>query len=231
MSSAPILADITVNGRAIKAVAVAGQAGVPVRLRSRHRPAGVADRRAAGAAVRRAGREDQPDAAVPDQAAGRMPGTTLKVPDDLIDFTPELRAQALKNIERYKVAPWMYNPPVLGNVNGILGAINMGNAVGGTNWPGVAYDPETHTIIAQREQRRHHVGVARAAAAELLGYPVRVGRRRPAVPGSARTRRLLRRRFAARAGAGRSAARRQPAPRRRRRAAAGRPAAAVAAAD
>ncbi len=25
----------------------------------------------------------------------------------------------------------------------------MGNAVGGTNWPGVAYDPETHTVFAQ----------------------------------------------------------------------------------
>src|SRR5262245_52579912 len=42
----------------------------------------------------------------------------------------------------------MYNPPVLGDVNGLLGAINMGNAVGGTNWPGVAYDPELHTIFA-----------------------------------------------------------------------------------
>jgi quinoprotein glucose dehydrogenase len=73
----------------------------------------------------------------------------LRVPDDLIDFTPALRAQALENLKRYKLGSWMYNPPVLGNVNGILGAINMGNAVGGTNWPGVAYDPETHTIIAQ----------------------------------------------------------------------------------
>ena len=106
----------------------------------------------------------------------------LKVPDDLIDFTPELRAQALKNIARYKVGPWMYNPPVLGSVNGLLGAINMGNAVGGTNWPGVAYDPETHTAFAQREQRRHHVGLAGAAAAELLGHPLRVRHRRPAVP-------------------------------------------------
>ena len=42
----------------------------------------------------------------------------------------------------------MYNPPVLGDVNGVLGAINMGNAVGGTNWPGIAYDPETHTAFA-----------------------------------------------------------------------------------
>src|SRR5258707_6961381 len=42
----------------------------------------------------------------------------------------------------------MHTPPMLGDANGLLGAINMGNAVGGTNWPGVAYDPETHTIYA-----------------------------------------------------------------------------------
>src|SRR5215467_15843434 len=42
----------------------------------------------------------------------------------------------------------MYNPPILGDVNGTLGAINMGNAVGGTNWPGVGYDPDLHTIFA-----------------------------------------------------------------------------------
>jgi quinoprotein glucose dehydrogenase len=72
----------------------------------------------------------------------------LKLPDDLIDFTPELRAQAVKQIARYKVAPWMYNPPVVGDSNGILGAINMGNAVGGTNWPGIAYDPDLHTAFA-----------------------------------------------------------------------------------
>jgi quinoprotein glucose dehydrogenase len=43
----------------------------------------------------------------------------------------------------------MYNPPILGKADGLQGAINMGNAIGGTNWPGVAYDPETHTVFAQ----------------------------------------------------------------------------------
>ena len=53
----------------------AQQGIVPLRVRSHHRPAGVADRRAAGAAERRAGREDVADAAVPDQTAGlRAPG-------------------------------------------------------------------------------------------------------------------------------------------------------------
>jgi quinoprotein glucose dehydrogenase len=70
--------------------------------------------------------------------------------DELIDFTPELRAQAVRNLERYKWYPGVvYNPPIVGNVNGLLGAINMGNANGGTNWPGGGYDPELHMVFAQ----------------------------------------------------------------------------------
>ena len=48
MSSAPLLADIIVDGRAIKAVAVPSKQNYSLRVRSRHRAAGVADRRAAG---------------------------------------------------------------------------------------------------------------------------------------------------------------------------------------
>src|SRR5205814_9707745 len=73
-----------------------------------------------------------------------------------------LRAKALEQIKRYKVGPWMYNPAVLGDANGILGAINMGNAVGGTNWPGVAYDPETHNIIANA----NNVGITSGSLVE-----------------------------------------------------------------
>ncbi len=71
----------------------------------------------------------------------------MRVPDDVIDFTPELRQQALEVLKRYKYAPSPFNPPILGNVNGpLLGAIGPGTA---TNWPGSAYDPETHTVFAQ----------------------------------------------------------------------------------
>ena len=147
MSSAAIVADINVNGKPIKAVAVPGkQAFLFVFDRVTGQPVWPIEERPA------------PKGDVPGEwYAATQPFPTkppayarnsLKVPDDLIDFTPEMRAQALKQIARYTVGPWMYNPPVLGNVNGILGAINMGNAVGGTNWPGVAYDPETHNVIA-----------------------------------------------------------------------------------
>src|SRR5262249_19315109 len=49
--------------------------------------------------------------------------------------------------KHYRVAG-MYNPPVVGDPNGIRGAINTGNASGGTNWPGGGADPETHTVYA-----------------------------------------------------------------------------------
>jgi quinoprotein glucose dehydrogenase len=70
----------------------------------------------------------------------------LKVPDDLIDFTPELRARALEILKRYKVGSSPFTPAILGDVNGLLGALGAGTA---TNWPGSAYDPETHIVYAQ----------------------------------------------------------------------------------
>jgi quinoprotein glucose dehydrogenase len=56
----------------------------------------------------------------------------------------------MKNMERFKwggnypYSGTLYNPPIVGNVNGLLGAINLGNAAGGTNWPGAGFDPETN---------------------------------------------------------------------------------------
>jgi quinoprotein glucose dehydrogenase len=146
MSSAAMLADITVNGRAIKAVAVPGKQGF----------LWVLDR-ATGQPVWPIEERPVPQSDVPGEKTSptqpfptRPPAYTrnvLHVPEDLVDFTPEMRAQAVKQIGRYKVGPWMYNPAVLGDVNGLLGAINMGNAVGGTNWPGGAYDPDTHVVF------------------------------------------------------------------------------------
>jgi quinoprotein glucose dehydrogenase len=148
MSSAPILADINVNGRAIKAVAVGGkQAFLWVFDRTNGQPVWPIEERPVPQSDV-PGEKTSPTQPFPTRPAPYA-RNYLKVPDDLIDFTPELRAQAVKVLERYKVGPWMYNPAVLGNANGILGAINVGNAVGGTNWPGIAYDPETHTIFAQ----------------------------------------------------------------------------------
>jgi quinoprotein glucose dehydrogenase len=46
----------------------------------------------------------------------------------------------------------VFNPPLVGDPNGYLAAIDLGNAGGGTNWPGGGYDPETHTVYAQADE-------------------------------------------------------------------------------
>ena len=71
--------------------------------------------------------------------------TAFELPGDLIDFTPELRAEAVERAKKYRWASTPFNPPMLGNVNGMLGAITVGTA---TNWPGGGYDPELHMAFA-----------------------------------------------------------------------------------
>src|SRR5437762_24767 len=146
MSAAPILADINVNGQAIKAVAQPSKQGfLYVFDRVTGKPVWPIEERP----VQQSdvpGEKTAPTQPFPTRppAYGRP---FLKVPDDRIDFTPALRAQALENLKHYRVAG-MYNPPVVGDPNGIRGAINTGNASGGTNWPGGGADPETHTVYA-----------------------------------------------------------------------------------
>ena len=93
-----------------------------------------------GCEGRRARRVVRADAAVSDQAAGATIGRASPI-DDLIDFTPELRAEAVKAIASYKIGP-IFTPPVASKLEGPLATLTSGFA---TNWPGGSYDPETHT--------------------------------------------------------------------------------------
>jgi quinoprotein glucose dehydrogenase len=146
MSSAPLLADITVNGRAIKAVAVPTKqnylyvfdrvTGQPVwPIEERPVPKGNVPGETYSAT--------QPFPTKPPAYARNF----VKIPDDIIDFTPELRAQALAQLSRYKPGP-LFNPPILGTNEGMLGSLSIGNLGGGTNWPGGGYDPEMRIAFA-----------------------------------------------------------------------------------
>ena len=68
--------------------------------------------------------------------------------DELINYTPEMRAEALEKVKMYRMGP-MFLPPVVSKVGGPLQSITIGTLGGGTNWPGASYDPETHTVFAQ----------------------------------------------------------------------------------
>jgi len=146
MPAAPLLADLVVDGKPIKAVAQATKqsmlfvfdrlTGKPVwPIEERPVPQGDVP-----------GEWYSPTQPFPTKppAYGR---NHVRVPDDLIDFTPELRAKALKLVERYKVGP-LYTPPIMGDVKGLLGTMTVGNMGGGTNWPGAGFDPETNIFYS-----------------------------------------------------------------------------------
>ncbi|HEY2015401.1 MAG TPA: PQQ-binding-like beta-propeller repeat protein, partial [Bryobacteraceae bacterium] len=150
LSSAPILADITVAGRAIKAVALpTKESFLYVFDRVTGKPVWPIEERAVP-------QSDVPgEKSAPTQPLPTRPPAYsrnfLKIPDDLIDFTPEMRNDAIDRLKRYRVEG-MYTPPVVGDPNHWLGGVSMGNASGGTNWPGAGYDPETHVVYAQAAQ-------------------------------------------------------------------------------
>ena len=72
--------------------------------------------------------------------------------DELIDFTPQLREEALKLVTKFKLAN-LYNPPTISRPEGPIKILTFATALGGTNWPGGSYDPETHTVYASANQQ------------------------------------------------------------------------------
>ncbi len=141
ISSAPILADITVDGKPIKAVAQPSKQGFLY----------VFDRVTG-----------KPVWPIPEKPVevGNVPGEwyspTQPIPskppaysrngvsvDDLIDFTPALHDRAKEIAAKYRLGP-VFTPPTASKLDGPLGTLSIGTASGGTNWPGGSYDPETH---------------------------------------------------------------------------------------
>ena len=78
--------------------------------------------------------------------------------DDLIDFTPELRAEAIKVVSNWKIGP-LFTPPVLSTADGPLGTIVAPGINGGTNWPGGCYDPETYTAYVYSQTGAGSIGL------------------------------------------------------------------------
>jgi len=145
LSSAPILADINVNGKAIKAVA----------LPSKESFLYVFDR-VTGQPVWPIEERPVPQSDVPGEKTSPTQPFPTKPPayarqavtvDELINFTPAMRAEALETVKMYRMGP-MFLPAVLSKVGGPLASITIGTLGGGTNWPGASYDPETHTVYA-----------------------------------------------------------------------------------
>jgi quinoprotein glucose dehydrogenase len=65
--------------------------------------------------------------------------------NDLIDFTPALRREALEIVAWHKMGP-LFTPPVVSNIDGPLGTLMAPSQDGGTNWQGGSFDPETNIL-------------------------------------------------------------------------------------
>ena len=145
ISSAPILADITINGRPVKAVAQPSKQGfLYVFDRITGKPIWPIEEKPVevGSVPGEWYSPTQPIPAKP--PAYSRNGVSI---DELIDFTPELRKQAETIVSRYHLGP-VFTPPVASKEEGPLATLTLGTADGGTNWPGGSYDPETHILYA-----------------------------------------------------------------------------------
>jgi quinoprotein glucose dehydrogenase len=143
--AAPILADITVNGRRVKAVVqVTKQAFAFVLDRVTGQPVWPIEERPVAASTV-PGERAWPTQPVPSKPpAFDQQGLTV---DDLIDFTPELRAQALEITKKYVIGAMFTPPSVAGpGADDKKGTIQMPGSVGGADWTGAAFDRETGVL-------------------------------------------------------------------------------------
>lgn len=135
----PHLGDITVNGRRIKAVFALSK-----------RPDVFVFDRVTGAPVWPIEERRVPSSNVPGEHASPTQPFPTKPPafeqfgmteNDVIDFTPEIRAEALRLLKSYVIGP-AFTPPSLSSSDGTKGTFVI-PGVGGTNFQGGAFDPET----------------------------------------------------------------------------------------
>ncbi len=136
----PVLLDVTVNGKPIKAVAqVTKQAFTYVFNRETGEPVWPIVERPV------------PQSNVPgEKTSATQPFPTKPAPFDyqgysediLANFTPEIHAEALKAVQQFQLGP-IFTPPIVRDANGKSGTFQLPGAGGGANWMGAAADPET----------------------------------------------------------------------------------------
>ena len=72
-------------------------------------------------------------------------GVTL---DDAFDATPELKAAAQRELQKYRLGP-VFTPPSL------QGTLQRPGIIGGANWGGAAFDPHTGLLVLKTTNQAH----------------------------------------------------------------------------
>ena len=140
---APMLFDMTMNGRTIKAIAKPTKhAFLFVFNRDTGEPSWPIEERPV------------PQSDVPKERSSRtQPFPTRPAPfdlhgiteNDLNDLTPAIKADALEVVKRYKMGP-IFTPPVVSTTEGPIATLQVPSEVGGANWPGGSFDPESNFL-------------------------------------------------------------------------------------
>jgi quinoprotein glucose dehydrogenase len=167
LPTAPILVDAVKDGRTIKALAQATKQGFLF----------VLDR-ATGAPIWPTPEVRVPQGDVPGEWYSRtQPIPTLRYGhqglgvDDLIDFTPALRAEAERVVANHRIGP-IYTPAVAYDRNGPTSTLMV---MGGSNWPGGAYDPESHIVYVTASIGVNSMTICRYAEGSAMPYGVFTG--------------------------------------------------------
>jgi quinoprotein glucose dehydrogenase len=138
--AAPVLVSIRVNKRQVDAVVQVTKQGFTfVFDRVTGEPLWPIEERPVPASDV-PGEKAAPTQPFPTKPAAITPqGVTL---DDAFDLTPELKAQAQEQMKKFKLGP-LYTPPSL------QGTLQRPGVIGGANWGGAAFDPETQTLYVK----------------------------------------------------------------------------------
>ncbi len=149
--AAPNLIDITVDGRPIKAVAQVSKQGFTyVFDRMTGDPVWPIEERPVDTDTDLEGEllsSTQPFPTRPPPF--EYQGVTT---DDLVDFTPEIRAMAIEAVKNFRLGP-LFSPPMLSHDGGLQGTIQRPHVGGGAGWAGAAADPETGMLYVPSVNR------------------------------------------------------------------------------
>jgi quinoprotein glucose dehydrogenase len=140
--AAPTLFDAEIDGKPVKAVAVTSKQGFVY----------VFDR-VTGTPVWPIEERPVPQSKVPGEKSSPTQPFPTRPPafesqgisnDTIVDFSPEIRAEALKILKDFEYGP-IFTPPVVYSET-VRGTVQHPGWAGGANWWGASFDPETKRL-------------------------------------------------------------------------------------
>ena len=170
--TAPVLAELEVDGEIIPAAIQVSKQGLVYTLN-----------RVTGEPVWPIEERPVPQSTIPGEATSpTQPFPSKPAPferiglteDDLLDWTPEIKAEAVRLLNEYTYGP-VFTPPSLINETN-RGTLFMPGFGGGANWQGVAFDPETNMLYVPSTSHPMSIGLTTDTFFEESDFDYAMGR-------------------------------------------------------